>query len=200
MLNYIDVFNTVGISYTDYRAYVDNRLAEDKTTGDDNSEELLNYTKLNVQRMKRIDKTVVLSEETIQAINQLKQPIKLLIVAEGWCGDAAQILPVFNKIAETFPSKIAIKYILRDQNLEITDQFLTNGGRAIPIVLLLDESGDKVIRKWGPRPPVLQEMILEWKKETSDMIILAEHLHGWYAKNKTQAIQAEIINFLSAAE
>lgn len=198
MLNYIDVFNMEGMSYTEYRTLLDELLTEGKTTGVDQSEELVGYAKLNVQRMKRLDKTVMLTEELIRSVKGLNHSVKLLVITEGWCGDAAQILPVFNKIAESFPKKVAIKYILRDQHLTLTDQFLTNGGRAIPIVLVLNEKGDKVTQKWGPRPVELQELLAQWKSETTDMMILHEQLHGWYAKDKTQATQHSIIALFSA--
>ena len=61
------------------------------------SEDLLNYSKLNDRRMTRLDKTIQLSHETLLALKKNDKPITWLVLTEGWCGDAAQALPVINK-------------------------------------------------------------------------------------------------------
>ena len=70
-------------------------------------------------------------------MSQLKDNFTLLVLAEGWCGDAAQILPVINKIAE-YSSLIDLKVVCRDENPELMDQFLTNGSKSIPKVIIID--------------------------------------------------------------
>ncbi|WP_316746497.1 thioredoxin family protein [Pedobacter gandavensis] len=191
MINYSNIFDKEGISYADYRELVNDLLSQKKTTGEDHSEAMLHYTKMNVQRMNRVDKTVSLNPDLMEALQNLKKQYRFLVISEGWCGDAAQIVPVFNKIASAFPDKISLKFVLRDQNLPLIDAHLTNGGRAIPVLLILDETG-KVVTQWGPRPKVLQSLLAEWKKESTDMMLIAEQLHGWYAKDKTQSTQEEL--------
>ena len=190
MVNYSEIFNAQGMDYQTYRALVDQLLLEGKATGDVTYD--LHYTKMNVQRMSRVDKTASLTEELTAIIDQLKTNYKFLVITEGWCGDAAQIVPVFNKIATASLGKIDLKFVLRDKNLPLIDAHLTNGGRAIPVLIILDEKADQVLATWAPRPQVLQELLKEWKKETSEMPILAEKLHGWYAKDKTLSTQAEL--------
>jgi len=190
MINYSEIFSEQGMDYQTYRALIDQLLLEGKATGDVTYD--LHYTKMNVQRMSRVDKTASLTDEITSTINQLEGNYKFLVITEGWCGDAAQIVPVFNKIAAASLGKIDLKFVLRDKNLPLIDAHLTNGGRAIPVLLVLNETGDKVLASWGPRPPVLQELLKEWRKETTEMPILAEKLHGWYAKDKTQSTQAEL--------
>lgn len=191
MVNYSNIFDNDGLSYAAYRELVDQLLLEKKTTGEDHSDAMLHYTKMNVQRMSRVDKTVALNADLLEALKSLKKQYRFLVISEGWCGDAAQIIPVFNKIANAFPEKINLKFVLRDQHLPLIDAHLTNGGRAIPVLLILDESG-KVVYQWGPRPKVLQSLLTEWKKESTDMMLIAERLHGWYAKDKTQSTQQEL--------
>ena len=191
MVNYSNIFDNDGLSYAAYRELVDQLLLEKKTTGEDHSDAMLHYTKMNVQRMSRVDKTVALNADLLEALKSLKKQYRFLVISEGWCGDAAQIIPVFNKIANAFPEKINLKLVLRDQHLPLIDAHLTNGGRAIPVLLILDESG-KVVYQWGPRPKVLQSLLTEWKKESTDMMLIAERLHGWYAKDKTQSTQQEL--------
>jgi hypothetical protein len=192
MVNYREIFEQQGMDYTTYRQLVDQLLAEGKTTGPDDSEAMLHYSKMNVQRMNRVDKTVNLTEELTTTLHNLKGNYKLLVITEGWCGDAAQIIPVFNKMASTAAGQLDLKFVLRDQNLSLIDAHLTNGGRAIPVLLVLNETGDEVLLSWAPRPQILQHLLTEWKKETTEMPIIAEKLHGWYAKDKTLTTQSEM--------
>ena len=194
MVNYSEIFNGRGMDYLTYRALVDQLLLEGKATGEVTYD--LHYTKMNVQRMNRVDKTISLTDDFTSTIGNLKEHYKFLVITEGWCGDAAQIIPVFNKIAVASLGKIELKFVLRDQNLPLIDAHLTNGGRAIPVLIVLDEKADQVMATWAPRPQVLQELLKEWRKENTEMPILAEKLHGWYAKDKTQSTQAELNELL----
>jgi len=196
MLDYSNIFDKEALAYTSYRELVDELLARGETTGPDNSEEMLHYSKMNVQRMNRVDKTAVLSKELLSTLNSLKGSYRLLVITEGWCGDAAQIVPVINKMIAAVPDKLELKLTLRDKNLPLIDAHLTNGGRAIPVLLVLDEEGNLLLPKWGPRPAVLQSLIADWKKEGVEMPELAEKLHGWYAKDKTVATQYELNELL----
>ncbi|GAA3967819.1 thioredoxin family protein [Pedobacter ginsengiterrae] len=196
MVNYSEIFNEQGMDYQTYRTLIDQLLLEGKATGDVSYD--LHYTKMNVQRMSRVDKTVNLIDELTSTIDALKENYKFLVITEGWCGDAAQIVPVFNKIATASLGKIDLRFVLRDKNLPLIDAHLTNGGRAIPVLLVLNETAGKVLVSWAPRPQVLQELLKEWRKETSDMTILSEKLHSWYAKDKTQSTQAELNKLLKS--
>lgn len=199
MSNYSNIFVNEGLTYSKYRDLIDSLLKSNKTTGDDHSEAMLHYSKMNVQRMSRVDKTGVLNEAFLQAIKKLKKNYQLLVISEGWCGDAAQIVPLFEKMVEFAPEKFALRFVLRDENLPLIDAHLTHGGRAIPVLLLLDANGE-LISKWGPRPEVLQHLLGEWKTEISDMFELAERLHLWYAKDRTQTTQLELTALISSLE
>ncbi|WP_379087601.1 thioredoxin family protein [Pedobacter sp. UC225_65] len=196
MLNYGNIFDSDGLDYTSYRELVNKLLAEGKTTGPDDSDAMLHYTKMNVQRMNRVDKTTVLNDEMLKTIDQIKGNYHFLVISEGWCGDAAQIVPVINQIVLASHGKFDLKLVLRDQHLPLIDAHLTNGGRAIPVLLILDENKELVLPKWGPRPDILQHLLAQWKKDSTDMMLIAEQLHGWYAKDKTQSTQAELIQVL----
>lgn len=197
MSNYSDIFENKGVSYANYREKITQLLSQGQTTGTDHSEAMLHYTKMNLQRMNRVEKTTVLNDQLLRVIGHIKGKYKFLVISEGWCGDAAQIVPVIDKIVSAMADKFDLKLVWRDENLPLIDAHLTNGGRAIPVLLILDEKGDLVLPKWGPRPQILQDLLLNWKKETTDMQVIAEQLHGWYAKDKTQAIQKELTEVLS---
>ncbi len=196
MINYSNILDKEAIAYPSYRDMVNELLAQGKTTGEDDTEEMLHYTKMNLQRMNRVDKTTVLSASLLSTLSELKGTYNLLVITEGWCGDAAQIVPVINKVVLAAPNNLTLKFVLRDKNLPLIDAHLTNGGRAVPVLLVLDEEGNLLLPKWGPRPVILQEVMLQWKSEGIEMPELAEKLHGWYAKDKTHAIQEELNSLL----
>lgn len=181
------------MSYPEYRNMIDDLLEGDKTTGGNHSDSYIHYTKMNVQRMKRLDKTIDLTDDLKEQIDQLDEEIILLGLTEAWCGDAAQNIPVFHKIDE-YSDKVTLKLLLRDENLEIMDQYLTNGGRAIPKVVALDAETLEEYWNWGPRPKELQQKYLEAKEQPDfDYQETAEDLHKWYAKDKTETQQSELV-------
>ncbi len=188
-----------GMSYHDYRNMLDHLFAEGKTTGENQSNQMLNYAKLNIQRMSRLDKTIELSDalmHKLQCIEFKKDKLLFVVLTEGWCGDAAQNLPLIHKISETH-KQIELVLLLRDENLNIMDQFLTNGGRSIPKLIAVRNSDLKVLGTWGPRPEVAQEMVREFKKiPNGDYQEFVKGLQLWYAKDKTLAHQQEMIELL----
>lgn len=176
------------ISYTDYRTLVNNLLVEGKSTGPEQSEALTNYSLLNDKRMKRLDKTIKVSEQTAQELQKIKEAQTWLVLTESWCGDAAQNLPVINKIAET-TENVNLKVVLRDENLELMDLFLTNGGRSIPKLIALDKDNN-VITTWGPRPTVATKMVTDYKEKNGALDPqFKQDLQVWYNKDKGQSIQ-----------
>jgi hypothetical protein len=196
MLNYSNIFDKEALAYTSYRNLVDELLAKGETTGPDHSESMLHYTKMNVQRMNRVDKTTTLTHQMQEVLKGIKGKYRFLVITEGWCGDAAQIVPIINHIASAAPNHFELKLTLRDKNLPLIDAHLTNGGRAIPVLLVLDEQGNLALPKWGPRPAVLQNLMVEWKNEGLVMPQIAERLHSWYAKDKTLSTQQELLELL----
>lgn len=183
------------ISYETYRTLVSNLLANGKATGPLQSEALTNYSLLNDRRMKRLDKTLQISEDTIATINSIKESQTWLTITEGWCGDAAQNLPVINKIAAINPN-INLKVVLRDENLELMDLFLTNGGRAIPKLIALDAEHN-VIFTWGPRPSVATKMVVDYKAKNGNLDAqFKQDLQVWYNKDKGKSVQEDIVRLL----
>src|SRR5437763_1892032 len=86
-----------GIGYAEYRRMIDAFIMIGKSTSKKDSENLLEYSKLNVVRMNRLDKTTEIIPELKEIVEQIDTPQTWLVLTEGWCGDAAQIVPVFDK-------------------------------------------------------------------------------------------------------
>ncbi|MEZ7875682.1 MAG: thioredoxin family protein [Polaribacter sp.] len=184
------------ISYAGYRSLVKNLLIKGKSTGTEQSEDLTNYSMLNDRRMKRLDKTIKISEETIQEFQKVKQPQTWLVLTEGWCGDAAQNLPILNKIASD-TANIDLKIVLRDENLDLMDLFLTNGGRSIPKLIALDKDNN-VLDFWGPRPTIATKMVADYKEKNGALDPqFKQDLQVWYNKDKGKSVQADFVNLVA---
>ncbi|MBP9187410.1 MAG: thioredoxin family protein [Bacteroidia bacterium] len=186
-----DSYILKGMTYPVYVDLLKDLLTEGKTTGVNQDPHLFEYAKLNIQRMERIFKTVVVNEELANAVKAISEKQTWLCITEGWCGDAAQSVALFERLAE-LNDNITFKLVLRDENIELIDQYLTNGGRAIPMVIALQNG--KEVWKWGPRPASLQKVVDTFKENpTVTLEDLKTQLHTWYAKNKTIDQQNELL-------
>ncbi|WP_397444979.1 thioredoxin family protein [Polaribacter sp. R77954] len=182
-------------TYQEYRGLVKSLLDEGKSTGPNQSEELTNYSMLNDRRMKRLDKTIKITEETTKEIQKVVTPQTWLVITEGWCGDAAQNLPVLHKMAE-LNKNINLKLVLRDDNLALMDLFLTNGGRAIPKLIALD-SNLNVIDTWGPRPSVATKIVANYKAAHGVLDAkFKQDLQVWYNKDKGVSTQEDFVKII----
>src|SRR5699024_6231229 len=185
------------MSYEDYREMIDSLLSKDQTTGDDHSEEMLDYSRMNVQRMKRLDKQVELTDELKSALQDNEKEMVWLVLTEAWCGDAAQNIPVIAKMARE-SDQITLKLILRDKHLDIMDQYLTNGGRSIPKLVCLDAETLDELGSWGPRPGNFQPQVIAWMDNPDlSQEEWGQKLHKWYAKDKTQTLQSDFVKLIA---
>jgi hypothetical protein len=183
------------MTYEQYLQLTEALLKENRTTGNNHSPAMIEYTRLNDRRMKRLNKTVVLDHLLVEKIKSINTPWIWLVLTEAWCGDAAQNIPVLAKMAEQ-NDNIALKLILRDENPEVMDAYLTEGGRSIPKLVCLTPELDE-IGTWGPRPEPVQQMVREFKKEEDgDYKVFVEKVQLWYAKDKTMTMQSEIMPLL----
>ena len=184
------------ISYASYRKLISDLIASGKSSGPIQSEDLLNYSKLNDRRMTRLDKTIQLSQETLLGLKKIDKPITCLVLTEGWCGDAAQTLPVISKIADE-SDLITLKIIFRDEHEQLMSQFLTNGGKSIPKLLVLN-SENKVLNTWGPRPNTATKMVQDYKNKYGQLdAAFKQQLQVWYNKDKGVNIQEDMLGLLT---
>lgn len=181
-------------TYLEYRKMVTDLLVDGKSTGNEQSEALTNYSKLNDARMNRLDKTIKLTDEIVSKIENLDNRYIWLVISEGWCGDAAQILPVINQMALVSHKKIDLRIVLRDENEELMNEYLTNGGKAIPKVIIICKETGIVRADWGPRPKGATELLANYKKEFGvlDEKIKTD-LQLWYLADKGVSVQQELM-------
>lgn len=191
MKEYIDR----SMSYEEYTGLIDRLLQEGHTTGPIQSEEMLHYAKLNRRRMLRLEKTAKLDDAVKRAAKDVDRRLIWLTITEGWCGDAAQNIPIFEKIAAE-SINIETRYILRDENVELIDRFQTNGGRSIPKLIAIDAETLEVLGTWGARPRLAQDLYDELVKQGTEKILIMENLQRWYNTDKNRAIQIEFTELL----
>lgn len=188
----IELGNRTVFDYESYNNHIKELFEAGKTTGPTQSEAMLNYTKMNLTRIRRWDKTAKLTVELKESL-QAAIPQEWIVLSEAWCGDASQNIPFINKMAEE--SNIKLSLLLRDENLDLMDQFLTNGGRAIPKLIALDAEKN-VLFEWGPRPKSLQDLYLKNKNDGMPYADNSKIIHGLYAKNKGEELMSEFVELL----
>jgi hypothetical protein len=183
-------------TYLEYRKIVSDLLSEGKSTGNEQSEDLLHYSTLNETRLKRLDKTITVPEEVSATLKAFEREYIWLVIAEGWCGDAAQILPILNKMALE-SDKIDLRIVFRDSNDDLMNQFLTNGARAISKLLIIDKGTGKVCDHWGPRPKGASDLIKNYKEQFGIVDEEAKsQLQIWYLHDKGLSVQNEVVEII----
>ena len=182
------------MTYAQYMTLAQDLFAQHRTTADDphyNTEQILGFTKVNFARIRRLEKTTVLTDDITDALAQQTTHWVWLVLVESWCGDVAQTLPVMKHIAES-SGRIDLRLLLRDKNLPVIDAHLTNGGRSIPKLICLEADTLHELGTWGPRPAALQTEMNAWKDEAIPFDQVIERAHAWYAADRTQHTQAEL--------
>lgn len=188
-------------NYEEYRELIEELLDKGKTTGENYSETMLHYTKMNLHRMERLGRQIELRGVLSERLKNVERSMIWLVLTEGWSRDAAQMIPVIQKMAEQ-TKRIQTRYILRDQHHEIMDRFLSEReGRTVPKLICLDAQTLNVLGEWGPRPNEAQELMntLNNQEEHSSRSV-SERMHKWYSDDRTFSVQDEFLPLLDEWE
>jgi len=188
-----------GFSYSEFVGFTDRLVQENRTTGANQSEEYLAYTRMSLQRMLRWNKTSKVSEDLGQLLMRVNQPQVWLVITEAWCGDGAQSIPHLAKLADINPN-ITLKIVLRDEHPDLMDAYLTNGNRSIPKLIAITADLQQELFTWGPKPQYLIDQHVAFKQNSkgrsySDFL---DEVHLWYAKNKQKDLESEIYPLISS--
>lgn len=193
------------ISKTDFQNYLQKGIAYDqykqKMTEDHISnpnDKIKEYINLNEHRMRRVEKNYRVDLALTNQAMTLTHKTYWLILTEHWCGDAAQTLPVFEKIAQLSKGKIEMKLVYRDNNPDLMDAYLTGESRSIPKLIQLDAHFN-VTGIWGPRPSVAQHLVNELKLNPATAGTYSIELHKWYAQDKQRSLEKEISKLVARA-
>ena len=115
---------------------------------------------------------------------------RLLVIAEDWCGDASSTIPAVARFADAVPG-MELRVLRRDEHPELMDRYLTNGARAIPIVIVLDEAW-RELGHWGPRPAALQAFVME-NRPLIPKAELYPQVRRWYARDRGETTLREVL-------
>ena len=184
------------MNFQEYRSLFE-RIIETDLAGNlppYNHPDYLDYTRLNWSRMNRWMKTGRLSDELLNSIHKIDAPQQWIIITEPWCGDAAHNIP-FLQMAADANKLITVSYELRDAAPYRIDQYLTNGTKSIPKLIIRDADG-KDLGSWGPRPATCQVLYNRLKKEQAPFETVKVELQNWYNQNKGKDLQEELLAVL----
>jgi hypothetical protein len=183
------------ISYTEFYNLTAALVADKNTTGPVKNETRIQATQLNLQRLNRLNKTTQLLPVWETLDTESLQHIEWLLITEAWCGDGAQIAPVINKVAEKL--HIPLKIVLRDEHVELIDNYLFRGTRSIPVLLCYHKETGEVIGHWGSRPAEAQQLVDDAKANNIPHDDYVVSLQNWYNQNKTVSLQNELFSFVN---
>lgn len=137
------------------------------------------------------------------AVDRLRAagPHRVIVITEPWCGDSLAVLPVVTKLLEAAGNG-AVRILLRDEHPDVMDRYLTNGARAIPKFVFMDEDFTERFH-WGPRPDAAQRIFEDHRADITAGRIGKPEVHkkirGFYARNRGRAVVEEIIASLGEA-
>lgn len=151
----------------------------------------LDYVKLNYSRQKRWIKTGVLTQDIIAEVKKIDSAQTWYIITEPWCGDAAHSIPFLKLISEHNPL-ITLKIVWRDTPPFFIEDYLTNGGKSVPKLVVRDTE-DNDLYTWGPRPEPCQKIYLEMKKGSAPFDEQKIVLQNWYNTDKGETLQKELL-------
>jgi len=190
--NFRDKILHSGLTYEEYKKLFADEVDNPQGMGEPNNYDI---KKLNFSRSTRVEKQFVPSDELINTVNNICERQLWMVLTESWCGDSAQNLPVIVNVSE-LSKNIELRILLRDSNLDIMDQYLTNGTRSIPKLVAFDQDGNELFR-WGARPAAAQLLINELKEKGLQKNEWLVELHKWYANNRGKEIEKELLVLLN---
>jgi hypothetical protein len=180
-----------GLPYPAYRQHIAEALAT--LTPDEKLAKMLPYYQQAVNRMDAITPTVTLLPELQAALDHLSERYLWAIITEGWCGDASHTVPIIEAVAAASGGHLTTRYFLRDSHPDLIDRYLTNGGRAIPIAVLLHADSLTEAGVWGPRPAPLQAIHQALKTREAPFKEVITTVNTWYDQDASRTTQQELL-------
>lgn len=179
-----------GYNFEDYLEQIEDEL--EKQIELDDPKELVPYYAINLKQSREIRKNFRYNPGMEKKAKSYHAELKFLVISEGWCEDASQIVPIVDRLAETIG--VECKIVFRDENLELMEEYHTNGSFSVPIVIGVTPEGEEAFR-FGPRPAKAMEFTNRFKKDpdkySKDDFI--EDLDRYYLENHGQDIITEIL-------
>lgn len=104
---------------------------------------------------------LTLESDVAAGLKGLKRQVNVVAIAEDWCGDVVRHVPALQAMAQE-TEKLRVRFVTREQYLDVFTRFLTNGGEAIPKFIFIS---DKFVEcgNWGPMPEACRKLISRGK-------------------------------------
>ena len=194
----LDRVHADGMTYDAYQDYwKTQRTADLPDDADASDRRMKHYLNYNHERQASVHDAYTVSDELRSTLEALDTPQTWMVITEPWCGDSAFSLPIIAEAAAAHP-EIDLRIVLRDENLDLMDRFLTGGSRSVPKLVGLDAEG-AVLFTWGPRPQVAQDRYDALNADGKDKMEIVKALLDWYDKGGWQHVEDELIGTLRAA-
>ena len=184
-----------GLTFEEYLSITQKRAEQDVEGLPVDEAERIGYTKLNLHRMQRIARTYRVSDDLDVLLRRIDRAQLWMVLTEPWCGDSSQCLPLIAGMAAR-NEFINVRMLLRDDNLDVMDLYLTDGKRSIPLLVAFDSAGDEIFR-WGPRPKPAQAVFEEAKAAGLEKPELLAKMHLFYGQDRGRAVEAEFVDLLA---
>ena len=185
-----------------YDAYL-KRWKEEKDvslTADMDSKErkLVHYKRYNYERSQAVHAAYETSGALRDALDGITEPQFWMVLTETWCGDSAYNLPVIAEAATRSPH-VTLRILLRDDNPDIMDRYLTDGSRSIPKLVAFDEQGNELFT-WGPRPERLRALRSELIAEEYGSKEVISRLLERYEDGAWKEVDRELTEAIQSAQ
>lgn len=183
------------MDFDEYLSYFEDILSNPDAHEMYKDKEYYDYTKLNYTRMNRWLSKFEPSQEMKSIIDSIQEHQHWIVITEPWCGDAAHSVAQLYKIVKD-NEIIDFEIQLRDSAPFLIDDYLTNGTKSIPKLIIRNEVGHDLF-VWGARPQAATELLEKLKAENRDKEEINTKIQQWYNQDAGAAIQQELIKKLS---
>lgn len=170
-------------------------VLEGKNTGSPyDNPDYVEYVKLNTSRVNRWLKRGEVSDEMKSVLSKLTEAQEWILICEPWCADAANIAPFLYKLSEQ-NKNVHLNIQLRDAEPMLINDYLTNGSKSIPKLIVRDKDGNDLFT-WGPRPLACQNLVRTDIDAGLDAKERKIKIQKWYNEDAGKEMQAELCRLL----
>lgn len=186
-----------GLTYPDYLAQWQEKLAVPLQGLDKAARKYVYYARYNEERSRRVQAAYEVSGKLRDALAHVEAPQLWMVLTEDWCSDSAYSLPVIAQAAEV-SDQVTLRILLRDQNLDVMERYLTGGARSIPKLVAFAEDREELFR-WGPRPAAAQALRAQLKAAGLGGREMTQALLDWYEKGGWWQVDEELAAAITGA-
>ena len=154
------------------------------------------YSKYNLERQERVEQEWRPSPEFVKAVDSMAGPLSFFFITDDWCIDSAYSLPLLHWISSR-RSDIRLQIGLKNDNLQVLDQYLTDGARSIPKLIIENQAGETVA-VWGPQPEEIRLIRKSLMDNNAEGSVVSGTTIEWYANSGVLEVEKELGQLFSS--